>query len=233
MKPKFQAKVAGKKILAPHTLALTLNPDIRGFKFIAGQYIGVWLSNVKGDKLGSVRSFSMVNDPRNRILEIAFREGVSPYKKALQKLKKGAEVLIEGPYGQFTLHEDRKRPALFLIGGVGIAPVLSMLQDPESRNYKITLLYSNKSLDNTPYVKTLERLEKKRPNLKTILTMSEDPKWVGHKGRISLKLIKQYLPKSAVVYVVGKPDMVADMKALLNKLKVANTDIKTEVFTGY
>lgn len=233
MKPKFTAIVVGKTNLATNTLAFRLKPEIGRLKFIPGQYVGVWLPGLRNDPMGSVRSFSIVNQPGARFLEIAFREGSTPYKKALQKLKVGSKVTVDGPYGQFTLHDDPKRPALFVAGGIGIAPVVSIVGDPKNRGYKMAVLYSEKTPGDAVYTKDLERLKKKQPKLNVVLTMTRDPKWPGQKGRINSSLIKKHLTKNSIVYLVGKPDMVADIKKLLAKLKVKDQDIKTEIFTGY
>lgn len=233
MKPKFTAIVIGKKNLATNTLALSLKPELGSLKFTPGQYIGVWLPGLGNDPMGPVRSFSLINQPRSRFLEIAFRKGATPYKRALQKLKIGSKITVDGPYGQFTLHDDPKKPALFITGGIGIAPVMSIAGDPRSRGYKITILYSEKTLGDAAYLSDLRKLKKKRPKLDLILTLTRDLKWPEQKGRINSSLIKKHLTKNSIVYVVGKPDMVADMKTVLKKLKVPDRSIKTEIFTGY
>ena len=41
----------------------------------------------------------------------------SPYKKKLSTLEKGTQVKLRGPEGQFVLHQDYTKPAVFLSGG--------------------------------------------------------------------------------------------------------------------
>ena len=43
------------------------------------------------------------------------------------------EILLEVPHGGFALHDDPSKPAVFLIGGIGIVPAFSMIKDAKER----------------------------------------------------------------------------------------------------
>jgi ferredoxin-NADP reductase len=52
----------------------------------------------------------------------------SPYKKRLSTLEENAKVKVRGPEGQFVLHRDSSKPAVFLSGGIGVTPFRSMIK---------------------------------------------------------------------------------------------------------
>ncbi len=49
------------------------------------------------------------------------------FKRVLKSLAIGSEILLAGPMGSFTLHNNSKKPGIFLAGGIGITPFLSII----------------------------------------------------------------------------------------------------------
>src|SRR3546814_12013355 len=70
----------------------------------------------------------------------------------------GTEVKLDAPYGDFKLHKNENTPAVFLIGGIGITPVRSIIAQATHDNlpHKITLLYSNKTPADAAFTADLE-----------------------------------------------------------------------------
>ena len=125
------------------------------FSFMAGQYCFVTLPNLlyPDDRLGK-RHFSIVNSPNEKgIITIATRLRDSGFKKTLNELPLGSEVNLGPIAGAFTLPTDFKRPLVFIAGGIGITPYMSMLRyiSEEKLPYKITLIYSNRDKNTTAY----------------------------------------------------------------------------------
>lgn len=52
----------------------------------------------------------------------------SAFKRALKRIPLGTAVKIDGPSGSLTLHKNSSKPAVFLAGGIGITPFLSILR---------------------------------------------------------------------------------------------------------
>src|SRR3989338_6686236 len=119
----------------------------KGFLFKAGQSIDVVLNVKHSEKLS--QTFSLASAPEEKTLMIATRERAIVFKKKLFSLKVGDEVKIEGAFGSFILHSDTSRPAVFIAGGIGVTPFISMLREKfSSSNQRVTLgkiylFYSN------------------------------------------------------------------------------------------
>ena len=123
--------------LAPSVLQLTVS-FTDPFSFQPGQWVNFRFPE------GVSRAYTIASAPqRPEAVQICVRVGSGKGAEALRKLEAGAEVAVDGPYGDFLLPADDGRPVVFLAGDVGIAPirsiVLHMLAVGDSR--RIFVLY--------------------------------------------------------------------------------------------
>src|SRR5262249_60087349 len=100
----------------------------------------------EADAAGPSRTFTIASAPHERELMIATRMRDSAFKRFLGSAPPGARIEMEGPLGLMVLHEDARRPAVFLAGGIGITPFLAMVRDAAKRNlpHRIVLIYSHR-----------------------------------------------------------------------------------------
>ncbi len=234
----MKASIEEKKEIAEGTLMVKFRLSGE-LNFKPGQYFFVSLINPPYmDGRGALRHFSIVNSPNEkRVITMTTRLRDSAFKKSLKEMPLGSEVNISSIEGNFVLPEDLKRPLVFLAGGIGITPYISMLRYAKEENLptKITLLYSNKDQKGTAYLEELLNLDKSNPNFKLVLTMTEDKKWKGESGRIDGSFIKKYVKdlKEPLFYVSGPPAMVSAIKETLKELNLNPANIKAESFSGY
>lgn len=123
--------------LAPSVLQLTVSFE-DSFAFLPGQWVNFRFPE------GVSRAYTIASAPeRPEAVQICVRVGSGRGAEALRKLEAGAEVTIDGPYGDFQLPENDGRGVVFLAGDVGIAPVrsivLHLLANKDPR--RITVLY--------------------------------------------------------------------------------------------
>ena len=106
-------------------------------------------------------------------------------------------------------------------------------------SHQIYLFYSNKRLEDAPFLKELEALAKQNQFFKLIATMTEPEtsakKWQGETGYIDRPMLERHLEnmQSAIYYLSGPPAMVNAMSALLADLGINSDNIHTEEFSGY
>ena len=230
--------IKGKKVAAEGTLQVTFEVS-ESVSFKPGQYVFVKLPKLLyPDDRGGKRQFSINNPPsQSKILTITTRLSDSGFKKTLNELPIGSEVELGPIAGVFTLPEDTSEPLVFIAGGIGITPFMSMLSyiEETGKPYQITLVYSNRNQASSAYLKELGELTYTLPNLKLILTMTEDNTWAGEKRIIDAKLIKEYFPNlnDNMYMVVGPPAMVEGVEKALIEAGVNEENIETENFTGY
>lgn len=234
----MQAKIKSKEMVAKDTLQVKLSVD-PSITFTPGQYLFISLINPPlPDDRNNRRHFSIVNSPNEKqTLTFTTRLRDSGFKKNLQQLPEGTEVKL-GPLGEsFALPESKSRPLVFIAGGIGTTPFISMLRyiSEEKLPFKITLIYSNRNKQSTAYFDELISLEQTLPDFKLIFTMTGDPDWKGEKRRVDKQLIKEHTAslKNPVYFVVGPPQMAEAVMGILRQMGVDEEDIKAERFTGY
>jgi ferredoxin-NADP reductase len=148
--PSYQVKLAGRAQLAEGTLAFRFEKPA-GFNFKAGQAVVLELLEPPAGDGQKRRTFSLVSAPFESALVIATRMRDTAFKRALKALPNGASMKLVGPIGQFTLGEGA-RPAVFIAGGIGITPFMSMLRQAANDRspQRLLLLYSNRRAGNGP-----------------------------------------------------------------------------------
>lgn len=224
--------------------------DIMTFKFArseldfsAGQFAYFKLDGVIGDPKGPIRHFSLASSPTEReYLLISTRIRDTPYKKKLASLQIGTEIEAWGPQGEFVLHENYSKPAVFLSGGIGVTPFRSMIRFATDKQLpvKITMFDSNRSQQNILYKKEFDGLAARNKNLKIIYTVTDDSssEWPGEKGRIDKAMIKRHVEQhdldKSIFYICGPPAMLKAMQEMLQQqLRIPKERVKVEEFTGY
>jgi len=235
----MKARIKSKEEIAKGTLLVQFDLQGQKIKFKPGQFFVINLINPPyNDEKGIKRVFSIVNSPKQKgILTLATRLSDSAFKKSLNELPVGAEVEIESIAGNFTLPKNKSRPLVFISGGIGITPFISMLRyvKEQKLDYRITLMYSNRNKESTAFFDELQETGKKARNAKVVFTMTGDPAWKGENRMINAQFIKDYItePNKSTYMIAGPPQMVT---AIVGELKAAGVDDKniiTENFAGY
>ncbi len=237
----YRSKLIKKEEIAKGTMAFHFEkPD--GFSFVPGQYADLTMVNPKEtDEEGNIRTFTIASAPLEKDLIFATRMRDTAFKRELGKMPEGAEIEIDGPFGSFTLHTKREKPAAFIAGGIGITPFLSILKTAaeEKPDRKFYLFYSNRTEDDAPFLRDLSSLTKGTPGFTFVPTMSNLPPgengWKGETGYINGDMIKKHLPTidGPIYYLAGPPQMVAAMRKMLSEMGVSEDDIRFEEFSGY
>lgn len=199
----------------------------KGFSFYPGQYLDVKLpiSDRNGDtKSGDTRAFTISSSPTEPFLMITPKQGLSNFKKALEKLNIGNTISTSHPVGTFTL--DESSPAIFIAGGIGITPFRSIIKYAYDQNLTtpITLIYSN-SDQNFLFKNELDQWRKLYPKLKIIY---HNTSINGH--LTSLPDINYHSP---IYYLAGPPKMVDDFEKILLEIGIDEVNIRYDRFDGY
>lgn len=235
----YELKLLKKEMVANETMAFHWQKP-EGFEFKAGQFGDMILNDPpETDEKGNIRAFSLVNAPYEQNLVTATRMRNSAYKRSLQMMSEGSVVKFDGPHGNFTLHKTETTPAVFIIGGIGITPVRSMIAQATHDHlpHDITLLYSNKTLKDAPFMSDLEDFAKQNPHFTFVPVMTEvkTDEWNGEKGFINEEMLKRYVSdiNKPIYYLSGPAGMVKNMYKMLVNAGANEDNIKTEEFSGY
>lgn len=239
--PKYTLTLIKRQEVAEGTLAFYFDKPA-GFVFKAGQFVELTLVDPpETDSEGDGRAFSLASAPSESHLMVATRMRDTAFKRVLRAAPLGTGMQIEGPFGNFILHNDSTRPAAFVAGGIGITPFRSILfrAAEEKLPHRLLLFYSNRRPEDAAFLGELQRLQAENPNYSLVSTMTGTKRapyvWPGEGGRITKEMLVKYLGdlKGPIYYLAGPPLMVGAMQQVLNSAGVNDDDIRSEEFAGY
>jgi propane monooxygenase reductase subunit len=142
-----------------------------------------------------------------------------------------------GPYGVFTLRDGRDSDLVFVGGGAGMAPILSVLRSlaEKGSTRKATYYYGARRRRDLCFEKELAALEVSLPNFRFVPALSEpdpDEPWDGEIGLIT-DVVKRHETDltEADSYVCGPPPMVEAAMEVLTALGAPEKRIYYDKFT--
>lgn len=236
---KVNVRLLKKVVVAEGTMAFHFAKP-KGFQFRAGQFADYTLINPPAtDAEGNTRGFSLAEAPFEPDLVAATRMRDTAFKQVLKDLPIGTELMLDAPYGDFSLHKTQTTPAVFIIGGIGVTPVRSMIAQAthDKTAHRMTLLHASRTPAQLPFRTDFENFAKENPNFSYVkIATDEAPDdWKGERGRINAEMVKKYVPELflPIYYLSGPAGMVKAMRQLLADLKINEDNIRTEEFTGY
>ena len=214
-------------------------PEGDSFSFVPGQFVMVslpGLADANGRKIA--KAYSIASSPsQSEVLElciVSYPAGaLSP--KLFQK-NVGDEVIVTGPYGIFQLKRPVAPGTVFVAGGTGIAPLISMLRFlyKEGYNDKLWLFYSVSEPKLFLFREELLSYEK-NCNLQLIVsTSNHNHDWAWEKGRVTdtfpmhIEELGSIPRESRRFYVCGPPLMVTDTIKMLEQLGFRKENIRKE-----
>lgn len=222
-------RVLGVDAKTPTIVRLQLERPA-GYRFRASQHALLRVTTQQGPDL---RPLSLAGAPDSDHLEFATRAGTSAFKQAVLALRPGDLVQVSRPMGGLTY--DPTRPAIFIVGGIGITPVRSLLLATETSTAPapIRLLFSNHAAEEIPFADELAALSEQRQNVSItwVLTSPSPVALPGpvHGGHLSEELLRRHAAElpTALFYVTGPAAMVNDVNAMLRSIRVARDRVRS------
>lgn len=202
--------------LTKTTFVLQFNRN--GMAFKPGQHLTL---GVAGDT--QLREYSIYSPNNVDYLEVLIREveeGV--VSKRLKKMQPGMVVNVEGPFGFFTLDEEKLKTykILFIATGTGIAPFHSMVKSLPDFDYKVLhgIRYGDERYEARDY-----------PEGKYIACTSRDKEGDFH-GRVTDYLNQNNVDSNTLVYLCGNYEMIHAVYDILTNKGMSPDNIRTEVY---
>lgn len=183
-----------------------------GIRFRAGQFVWITL----GDTPFKLQQhpFTISSAPADKNIRLTIK-ALGDFTSEISTLEEGSTAYVEGPYGNFTLDASIKDHNVFINGGIGITPTMSILNDLKNKNDQcpVTVIYGTPSLELTPFYEELMELSKVL-NLKVVHVLDEPSNdWDGETGFITEEIMKRHIPEdvSKCEYYVCGPAPLMDV----------------------
>lgn len=216
--------------------------------FKAGQFLHLKV-DVNGETL--VRHYSLTNAPSDDFYRVTIKRALPPEGTSapagkvsgyfMDQVKVGSTIDVRAPKGRFVLDAASTTPAVFLAGGIGIAPFISMLNELAAANSTrpVHLYYACSKATEFVRRDELRALAAKYPSIKLQLILSrptgnEKPGDYDQVGRINMDLLKKSLPEGTYeFYMCGPTGMMTDLAEAFAKAGVPEDLIHKEDFNRH
>ncbi len=168
--------------------------------------------------------FSITSQPNNPTLNLSAKNS-GDYTKLLPQLPLDTTAHVEGPFGRFSYAFHTRKNMIWIAGGIGITPFLSMASTLPKSNYQVTLYYVVKTKPEATYTNLLQRLYNK--NLSVIVHESEKS------GRFTSDILAKNHSNLTQqdIYICGPLPMMKSLRSQLNQLGIRHSHIFTEEFS--
>ncbi|MEK7098130.1 MAG: FAD-binding oxidoreductase [Patescibacteria group bacterium] len=231
---EYRAVIKKIEMLAGGVIVLSLAlSDDEKLKFKPGQYVSIALYDKRG-KIGQKHHFSISSSPD----EGGVRLGIKIFGKFTQELsvkKEGDEIALFGPYGDFVFDAEKMKDVVFIAGGIGITPFMSAFRCAADRKLpnKMTLLYSNKTVDGTAFFDEIKALAGQNNNFKPYFTVTNEiaPRGFEH-GMLCQATMQKFIANFSNKYffICGPAPFMEAMAGCLRSCGVPENRIRREFF---
>ncbi len=216
------------------SLSVEPDGDHKVFDYHPGQF--AWLSLRASLWAMREHPFSIASSPtRDGALQFTIKE-LGDFTSTIGSIKVGERAWVDGPYGSFGIDQFPDAPGyVFVAGGVGIAPLLSMLRALEDRkdSRPMWLFYGNSQYSRIVGREEIDRIATQL-NIKVVHVLcEEDEQWTGERGYITADVMRRHLPEQREglqCFVCGPEPMIRLAERSLGQLGVPLQRVHSEIF---
>lgn len=226
---RLRYRVEGVARPANNIVELTLRPENGHLAYVPGQF--VYLTPYDESLAGGNREehpYTLSSAPHEPCLRIAIKD-LGDASRAIQSISPGADVRVEGPYGDFFPRRDSGGRELWIAGGIGITPFLGRLRHlaGTAQSLDAQLIYCVQDQSRAHFADELAGLVEKVPGMR--LTMH----FFYREGPLTPQFLRRVCPDFAErrAYVCGPEPLLQLARELLLAGGLSRHDIVTEEFT--
>ena len=205
----------------------------QGFPYHPGQF--AWLSLRARPSAMREHPFSISSSPApSGRLEFTIKE-LGDFTATIKNMRPGETAYVDGPYGAFTIDRHQAPGYVLIAGGIGIAPLMSMLRAAADRadSRPITLFYACRRWERMTFREAVETL-RSQITLRVVYVLEEPPEsWQGETGRIDARVLSRHLPanrRTLQYFICGPEAMTQAVERALYGLGVPRGRLHTELF---
>lgn len=215
-------------------------------RFEPGQYVSVKME-IPGEEYVHIRQYSLSDAPGKPYYRISVKREEEALNKPAGKVStylheqigQGDVVWLSAPAGDFILDTKDVRPVVFISGGVGLTPLLSMLHTVVEKqpSRQVSFIHATQNGDSHAMKQQVEELARKHKQLSVHWCYSRPTEQdkaaqsYEKKGRIDLSWLQQVAgDQDASFYVCGPVPFMKDICSMLKKRGVKDADVHYEFF---
>lgn len=227
--------VVGVETERGDTSTLTVAPDGHGgLAFQPGQF--AWLNLFHTPPAMREHPFSISSSALNpQAIQFTIKD-LGDFTSLIGTVPVGERVYLDGPFGAFSIDCHPHAPGyVFVAGGIGIAPILSMLRTLADRNDQrpLYLFYAYNTLERLTAYEELQALQARLQLHLVIILKDPPPGWTGERGIFTSSLLHKHLPDNRAelhYFICGPTPMTTCIERSLHDMGIARRRVHTELF---
>jgi predicted ferric reductase len=248
MVPRRDYRVAAINRVGPLVMEITMTPIGKGIDFVPGQFIfvtfrspalrrhfhpfSIWaegqfgfLSLRPGAVSNQYHPFSITASSGGGHLSVVVKV-VGDYTSAMAKLEAGARARVEGPYGAFSYLKVDNPKQVWIAGGIGLTPFLSMARSLEPSERAIDLYYAMEDGHQGYFLDELYAIADRVPRFR-VIPISKDR--LGFVTADDIAGVSRRLEEKDIL-ICGPPPMIETLTKQLVAMGVPPGQIHREQF---
>jgi predicted ferric reductase len=239
-------RVTGVNRLDDAVTEIVMEPVGRALDYEAGQFV---FARFRSDELGAAlrpfelslerevlairageirnqfHPFSITSAPGERALRVTVK-AVGDYTRLLRRLEPGAEAVVEGPYGTFSHRNVSGRRQVWIAGGIGVTPFLSMARSlSDEDRVEVDFYYCVEHEAEAHFLDELRELAASRDGFRVVLVPRDRDGFLT-----AARLAAECDLTSSEVLICGPPAMIDSLRSQLERAGVARERIHAEEF---
>jgi ferredoxin-NADP reductase len=223
---KYKTTVRVVRRILPDVYSVTLESVERPFRFRPGQFLHLALDPYDSSRpWPESRCFSIQSPfvPGERVLQISFATKGEFTRRMSAELVPGREVWLKLPYGDLFRADDANQECVFIAGGTGVTPFLSLFSDQEFRRYSRAFLYLGvRSAAYHVFGAEIERAVRDNPAFMVEVFQQDS------QGLIPIDRIAQQHGKAAIYYLSGPAGMIRGFRTSLLAAGVPAEQVRSD-----
>ncbi|MDN5909919.1 MAG: hybrid-cluster NAD(P)-dependent oxidoreductase [Brevibacterium sp.] len=216
-------------------------PWMARIDFEPGQYVTVRIPELELERCYSIASAPFGTNTFTLTIKRVDSGAVSTYLHDV--LGVGDRIHVDGPYGLFSTSFHPAAKHLFVSGGSGISPIMSMVRSllarPAGTATDIVLIHNAATPADIIFRPELEQLAEV-PGVSVVTMCSRDSasevevaeEWTGRRGRITSQTLAEVVPelRDRETFVCGPGDYMAAVRLMLDERGVLGSRVHEESF---
>lgn len=221
---KYPSKVVSIQHSIEGVYTLEFESLGKPFKYDAGQFLHLAIDDYDPSmQWPDSRCFSMQSAPSEELIRITYAAKGQFTNRMQQLLKIGSEVTLKLPYGDLFSQDHNTTNTVFIAGGTGITPYLSLFTDTSFASYVKPVLYAGfRDEKMNLYKEELETVQKINDSLEINLVYQDID------GILDIEKILNENSTKSSFFISGPPVMIKNFKQTLINNGVSENQVLTD-----
>lgn len=223
----YQYSVDDVKVVAGNVTQLAMRPVKDRMMYKPGQFIFIRFKDVNSKLSHEWHPFSISSGSNDGVLQVTVK-GLGDYTNSLTQIRPGAIATIEGAYGRFSYNNYKNLNQIWVAGGIGVTPFLSMARSLPADGYRIDLYYSVKTTSELiDWDDLYDIAVAKNGNFRVIPFIADQQD--GYLGADFIEKTSEGL-KGKDIFICGPPPMMQSLRKQFKAKHVPGTSLHSEEF---